>query len=1051
MVSRSRVLILALAAVLAPALLPVEAAGQYFGRNKVQYEDFDFRLLKTDRFDIYYYMGEKEASMDAARMAERWYTRLSTAFQHAFQETKPIVFYANHPDFQQTNTTGGFIGESTGGFTEPLKDRMVEPFGFDYLASDHVIGHEMVHAFQFDIAKSRGGPGLAALNRVPLALVEGLAEWFSVGRMDSNTAMWLRGALLYEDFPTVEDLFTETRFFPYRYGQAMWAYVAGKYGDRAVPALYGYATRSGWDSAVRRVLGTTTDTMSVEWKRTVEAAYGDIIASRTHPDSLGRALITEESGGGRQNLAPALSADGRFVAYLSTAGLFSIDLYLADAQTGRVIRKLTSTATTPHFDALSFMNAAGAFSPDGSRFATVTFAEGDNQIVILDTSDGDIVQEVATPGIGAISDPAWSPDGSEIAFAGQVGGITDLYIVDVNGGGMRQVTDDKNTQLQPSYSPDGRTIVFVTEDPAETDFELLTYGNKVLGFLDTQSNAVRTVEPFEGRKHISPNFSADGASVYFVSDHQGVSDVFRMRLADGALFRVTEVATGISGLTGESPSLDVAYGQGRLVFSVFRKNQEIHLHTLEASEAQGTPIEQVAVAGGLAGALPPLEAQGEGMVAEYLEDARTGLPSRVAMADWVEEDYDPDLRLDMIGPPSLGVGTSPFGTMIGGGVSAFFSDMLGDHQVAAALQAQGTVKDIGGMAIYQYRENRWNLGAVGGHVPYLIPFQSGFCDPQSGVCQIDNLLYRVYVDQLQGLAQYPFSTTRRVEFQGGFTRYAYNIERQSFLVSPTGQVIRESRPEELPQCSDVEEGDPNSLSCIPEALNLAQASAAYVGDNAVFGFTSPIDGARFRFEASPTVGSLNFAQVIADWRRYLFFNPVTFAARGLHFGRYGQDADDFEQLRPQFLGFEYFIRGYAYESFNFDTGQELCVLDDDPDTVTQISSCEQINNLAGSRIAVANLELRLPLLGVEEFGLIEFPYVPTEISAFFDAGLAWTGEEEPNFNYADNLLERRPVMSTGISARMNLLGFMILEAYYAYPFQRPNKGWHWGFQIMPGW
>src|SRR5690606_21320124 len=138
----------AVVALLAGAALgPGPAEAQYFGRNKVKYRTFDFRILETPHFDIYYYPEEEAAVRDAARMAERWYTRLSEVLQHDFEERQPIIFYASHPDFQQTTTYGGFISEGTGGFTEVFKQRVVMPFTYSYEETDHVLGHELVHAF----------------------------------------------------------------------------------------------------------------------------------------------------------------------------------------------------------------------------------------------------------------------------------------------------------------------------------------------------------------------------------------------------------------------------------------------------------------------------------------------------------------------------------------------------------------------------------------------------------------------------------------------------------------------------------------------------------------------------------------------------------------------------------------------------------------------------------------------------------------------------------------------------------------------------------------
>src|SRR5688572_6284732 len=132
-------------------VLSATADAQYFGKNKVQWEAFDFKVLQTEHFDIYYYEQEADLVHDVGRMAERWYARLSRVFNHSFKR-KPIVLYANAADFHQTTTTGGFIGEGTGGFTDQFMNRIVLPLTGDFAENDHVLGHEMVHVFQYDIA-----------------------------------------------------------------------------------------------------------------------------------------------------------------------------------------------------------------------------------------------------------------------------------------------------------------------------------------------------------------------------------------------------------------------------------------------------------------------------------------------------------------------------------------------------------------------------------------------------------------------------------------------------------------------------------------------------------------------------------------------------------------------------------------------------------------------------------------------------------------------------------------------------------------------------------
>src|SRR5690349_19460919 len=132
------------------------AGAQYFGRNKVHYDHLEFRVLQTEHFDIYYYAEEELATQHAARLAERWYTRFSRLFDHAFTTRQPVVLYASHPHFSQTNVTPSAPAEGTGGLTEQTKSRIAMPFAPGLGETDHVLGHEIAHAFQIDIARRAG-------------------------------------------------------------------------------------------------------------------------------------------------------------------------------------------------------------------------------------------------------------------------------------------------------------------------------------------------------------------------------------------------------------------------------------------------------------------------------------------------------------------------------------------------------------------------------------------------------------------------------------------------------------------------------------------------------------------------------------------------------------------------------------------------------------------------------------------------------------------------------------------------------------------------------
>ena len=161
---------------------------QYFGRNKVEYTDFDFRILTTEHFDVYYYAREERAAQIAAQLAERWYSRISRVLHHQLERRQPLVIYGSQAEFAQTNVVSGLLPDSVGGVTESSRRRIVMPFAPTMAETDRVLGHEMVHAFQFDIARRHGGGiGPAAVvrrrdGRVSGARIGGCRVWALASR-----------------------------------------------------------------------------------------------------------------------------------------------------------------------------------------------------------------------------------------------------------------------------------------------------------------------------------------------------------------------------------------------------------------------------------------------------------------------------------------------------------------------------------------------------------------------------------------------------------------------------------------------------------------------------------------------------------------------------------------------------------------------------------------------------------------------------------------------------------------------------------------------------
>ncbi|MFO7653739.1 MAG: peptidase S9 [Candidatus Krumholzibacteriia bacterium] len=1015
------------AALLAAAMPPAAAQAQGFGRNKVQYERFDFQVVETEHFQIYHYLDDPAVVDDHARMAERWYARLRRVFGSDLEPGQPLVLYANHADFQQTNVVNVLLNQGTGGVTEGLKNRIVLPLTPLYEENDHVIGHELVHAFQFTIMNELGRR-YGAQRRLPLWFVEGMAEYLSVGGSGALTAMWLRDAALRDEIPTIEDL-GHPRYFPYRWGHALWAWLASHWGDESVDLLMRRTVQLGFDAALEQVLGLTLDDAGERFQEDVRRTAAAQLTDRIPPQETGEPLALEGLG---YNFAPALSPDGRTMALLSQQEIHSIDLYLVDAVTGEVQEKLADSRTDEHFDALRFMNSAGAWSPDGRRFAFVVFAEGDNRVALLDVASRQVERTVELDGVDAITDLAWSPDGTTLAVAGTARGRGDLFLYRLDDGSLEQLTDDAHGEIMPAWSPDGRMLAFVTDRGADTDLQELRFGSLKIGLLDFRTGRIALVA-LDGRtRHISPQFSPDGHSLYFIGAPDGFSDVFRYDLGDSTFHRVTRVATGVTGLTGNSPALSVARETGRLAFTVFHDTEYL-VRTLPAEAAQGEPLPP-APAAALEAAdvvrpgarLPPLDGE-PGLVDAYLSEPLEGLPRT---ADYPQEEYDPDISLVHVGQSGVGVSVDRFGTNLGGGATFLFSDMLGNRILSLTAMLQGSFDNAGAEAVYQNLGGRWNWGVAAGHIPY----RSAFLSVRRGTEEVDGevrdtliqelIIEHTAVDRAAGVVEYPLSVNRRWELAAGYSRISYHYESQ--VVEYLDDVLIRAEERDLPD---------------PAGLDLFESSLAYVGDYSFFGFTSPVTGKRFRLEVSPTFGTLDYATVLADYRHYFQLAPaLTLAMRGLHYGRYLGDAED-RRLSSLYVGQPTLVRGYELEDIRLVECTEV-----GPDR-----RCAEVDRLIGSRLGVLNLELRVPVLGTEAYGLVDFPWLPTELALFLDGGVAWTEADEPVFELVRESTQRVPVFSAGVAARMNLFGVLVLQTYLALPFQRPHEDSTFGFVLAPGW
>ncbi|MFN2604144.1 MAG: hypothetical protein ABR582_15500 [Gemmatimonadaceae bacterium] len=1073
-----RVALRGLIAVLALSFASQLQAQQYFGQNQVQYKHFKWRVLETEHFLVHYYPEERAAVVDAARMAERSYARLSRVLGHQFREKKPIILFASRADFGQNNVTGD-LGEGVGGVTESQRHRLILPLTGDLGSFEHVLAHEMVHEFQYDIfSRGRAGANQQGMERLdpPLWFMEGMAEYLSSGPNHPLTAAWMRDAAVNGKIPTIDQMTEDvegTKYFPYRFGESLWQYVGERWGDQAIGEILRTTMSGGVARAFQRELGMSLEDLSSAWREAVQSQYLPAASVSERPRAFAQPLLTRKRSGGEIFLAPVLSNDGNYIAFLSNGnwkkGEVFIDLWLGNARTGERIKRLVASTTDPNFEELRLLYSQSAFSNDGKTLAFTAQREGKDVLYLLDIASRKVVKRLDLA-VDAVTGPTWSPDNTQIAFSGTRGGITDLYVVDADGKNLRALTNDLYGDLQPNWSPDGKRIVFATDRGPQTDFEKLQIAKWQIAIIDVDTKNIEVL-PNQAGLNLNPMWAPDGQSVAFISDRTGVANVFLFDLASRQHYQLTNVLGGVSAITEYSPAITWARGADKMAFTYYENgdytvwevdnprslkkvafqpgpavNTGLVLNpvAIPAPTATAPTVSPTDTVGGANGQPSSVYRSQSGTRSsgnlstqenQMRDTATTSVATLNANADFALPDttrfkdygYRVGFKPDYIAQPEVGYGTGNEYGLSGfnGGTTIVLSDLLGNHQIALSASLYGQLSDASLFAAYANLSHRWQYSAAAYQQPVYLPQTNGgtYQQQPDGSVLYSTPYVRYVLRNTSFSTQYPFNRFSRFEAGLQFNSIGRSIialTQQCFVNGCTS-----------PQIETVQSAP---------ALNFLSPSVAYVSDNALMGITGPIMGRRYRFQVTPSVGNLRWTEFLADYRRYdaIVFNTLTFATRFLTSAAVGRDEEAF----PKYVGRPEFVRGYdnsnfyGFECTSYIGGSSTC----------------NTAQLVGSRVAVANAELRFPIIRRFDLGSLPVGLPPVEGALFYDAGLAWSKGQSVSLtkpaNY-DFSLQRYPLRSYGIELRMNLFNIAILKWAYAKPLDPAGRSPNWTFSLGP--
>lgn len=850
---------------------PVSAQGlmlsqlaQGFGQNKVRYDRFDWWVLETDHFKVFYTPQYESLAQTGASMLERAYTQLSNDFHHRLSEKPPVILYESPYTFQQNNVILSVLPAGVGGFAEALRYRVVVPFNGNLVDLQRVLTHELAHIFTYDILY--GGPikGLLTnLNPPPDWIMEGLSA-HAEGRMTTREAMVLGDAVLYDQLiplPYMANFDALPRvYLAYRQAQSLMEYIEMKYGKDAVRGIArGWRINADIRRTVRDELGLTLEALEEDWTNYVRREYWSALGERSYVQEIAQRVLVQRGDELAYYLNPVWSPGGQMLAVhtVEKAALPAVNVYsIREAPQDSVSAgrqpevhkewEITRGLWEDEYDELNFEEGLLSWAGNGERIAFVARKGKVDRIFLWRVCDRRIEKVVTPEGIRRILGISLSPDGESIAFSGTALGHADIYVLNIATGRVEQITDTPGEDRAPAWSPDGGTLAFASQ--YGSGFDLVLY--------DLATRRFERIV-WDGSDEHQPAWWPDGEAIALISDRDGVNNLYRYDLGTS---QVQQLTRSINGLATPAVSPDgkqialVAYRDG---------NYEVYMKAFEPGAADTAVVLKRVVPD----SLPASPAAA---------DSLPGVPFR-------KQQYRTALDIDYL------AGTLTYtNDFLGVIMQLSTSDLLGDHRIDVTSDfwaAADNMTNLNFILSYYNFAHRltWGVG-IFTWSQYFRVWYGG--DEQEGILKESQ-------DGFWLEAAYPLDVYRRLELS-----YTSTDEREEIVeaeTQPPGQGIR--------------------------FLNLG-----YVLDTTVYGEVGPRAGGKYYLAAGRSVRSSefdrDFAHVQTDLRRYFplgRYSAFKLRVRGL--ASLGDDPiQHYLGGPPPVLDFWYTpiegpLRGYEYGQF----------------------------------------------------------------------------------------------------------------------------------------
>ena len=882
-------------------LLTVAVPAWPFGQNKIVYDNFQWSVYHSTHFDVYFYEEERGSLQRVVDAAESAYLDLSQKFNFQISKKVPLIFYATHSAFEQTNVMLNFLPEGVGAFAEPSRNRMVLPIDIPDDQLLELVTHELTHIFEYEIL-FQGKFGKNVTANPPTWVMEGLASYMAQDE-DSRDRMVLRDAVVNDRIPRIT--MNPQGYFAYRFGHAVFQYIQEQYGwDGLRDFIYEYRNTLGSsvDRALKRAFNSSPDEFDSRFRTWLRKQYLPALVAKGEPQEYGEPFKIDQE---RSNeISPVPSPSGDLLVGFTTYKE-DVDLALMNVPERRLLKNLTEGYTSRYeypvvqfFTTAAVMGRDVAFAPNGDQVALFVKKERGRNLLLLNPLTGELDRSIPMPIEQQLS-PSYSPDGKTIAFAGIQGNQCDIFLYDLAGGTITNLTSDAFFDGAPVFSPDGKWLIYSSVGEKYAKLYRLNLSNPKERYQLTTGDW----------NDSDAWFSPDGKRIFFSSDKQTGRNL-------ATASTILESAEDAARTTGDTPAADLANFAAYNIYSLNLENGEL----LQYTDVIGGCFTPVVFVGENSKERLVFSSYYKGQWQLYSTTTdkplraaeKTTLPSAPIQAEErsvfqpASEFFIDDEKIEKTRGFKLFIDD----VQVNAGVSSdqlfvsrstiYMSDMLGNRRFIASLDSVSSFSNFDFLYLDMRKRMSWGARVFDNRSFYLTQnFETGFYDRRQ--------TYRE--SGAMGLVSYPFDRYHRIDSGIGYSMRELFYPR--FINTPAGELVRYERRSD----------------------NYPLVSSTFSGDSAVWKFFGPVSGRRYEVSASyaPDTkdGGTLSGDVTMDWREYKQISSRTLLAARFYGAWSDGNAPNF-----YYFGGLNTLRGYDFRT------------------------------LIGQHAGFANVEFRFPLIDV---------------------------------------------------------------------------------------